>query len=384
MPANRHLPMAIWAAREIQRHPGRALLLFAALASLVCLTATHLLFSQALDTTWARLMQNAPDLVVRRVDSGGWTPLPIDTGVSAARRVPGVTGLTPRLWGVASGPEGPVTVVTAGSLPDSSLLDGIAPPAAGQAVVGQGVWPTLPGNRLSLTARAAIAVEITGRFPPDTSLATVDLVWLTEKDTRRLLGIPSGQASDLAVRLFRREEEQAIQADLAAAMPWPVRITDRSTSALRYHTRAVQTGASAMLAVIPCLLALLLIVTAVIAENRGQRARQGLLKAMGWTTADIVRLQLFKALIVALPALLVGLATAYGMVFWPPLAGVTAMWITGGTHLPALALDGRGAGLILLEMTAMVGLPYLAAVFLTTLRGAANDPGSALQDGPWN
>ncbi|BBO91439.1 ABC transporter permease [Desulfosarcina ovata] len=384
MLANRHLPMAIWAAREIQRHPGRALLLFAALASLVFLTATHLLFSQALDTTWARLMQNAPDLVVRRVDSGGWASLPIDTGLSAARGVPGVIGLTPRLWGVVSGPEGPVTVVTAGSLPDSSLLDGIAPPAAGQAVVGQGVSPTLPGNRLTLTARAAIAVEITGRFPPDTSLATVDLVWLTEKDARRLLGIPSGQASDLAVRLFRREEEQAIQADLAAAMPWPVRITDRSTSALRYHTRAVQTGASTMLAVIPCLLALLLIVTAVIAENRGQLARQGLLKAMGWTTADIVRMQLFKALIVALPALLVGLATAYGMVFWPPLAGVTAMWITGGTHLPALALDGHGAGLILLEMTAMVGLPYLAAVFLTTLRGAANDPGSALQAGPWN
>jgi hypothetical protein len=50
-------------------------------------------------------------------------------------------------------------------------------------------------------------------------------------DARQLLGLAPGQASDLAVHLFRREEEQAILADLAAAFPWPVRITGRSTSA---------------------------------------------------------------------------------------------------------------------------------------------------------
>uniref|UniRef100_UPI00155DC9E3 FtsX-like permease family protein n=1 Tax=Desulfosarcina cetonica TaxID=90730 RepID=UPI00155DC9E3 len=177
---------------------------------------------------------------------------------------------------------------------------------------------------------------------------------------------------------------QAIQADLAAALPWPVRITDRSSSALDFHTRALRQGAVGMLAGVPALLALLLIVTAVVVERRGNRAHQALLKSMGWTTGDLVRLQVFQALIIATPALLGGMAAAVGMVFWPPLAGITARWITGGQMLPMLVLDSHGAGLIVLEIIAMVGLPYLAAVFLTTLRAAAGDPGTDLESTPWH
>ncbi|MGD9611198.1 MAG: hypothetical protein AB7U59_17510 [Desulfovibrionaceae bacterium] len=383
-PIRRHLPMLIWAAREIHRHPGRAGLHVAALAGLVFVTATRLLFSQALDTTWARLVQAAPDLVVRRVNTGGWAPLPVDEALSKVRGIPGVTDAAPRLWGVAAGPLGPVTVVTTNIMPDPALPAAITPPSAGQAVVGEGVLPPDANLAMTLTGRTDLHLTVIGRFPPDTGMVTQDLVWMAAEDARRLLDIPAGHASDLAVRLFRREEEQAIQADLATALPWPVRITDRGGSMLDFHTRALRQGAVGMLAGIPALLALLLIVTAVVVEGRGGRAHQALLKSMGWTTGDLVRLQVFQALIIATPALLGGVAAAAGMVFWPPLAGITARWITGGQILPVLVLDSHGAGLIVLEIIAMVGMPYLAAVFLTTLRAAAGDPGTDLETAPWN
>ncbi len=384
IPETRFPPMAIWAAREVQRHAGRSMLLFACLASLVFLIATALLFSQALDATWARLLDRAPDLVIRRIDGGGWAPIPAEDAVAFATRIPGVLDPTPRLWGVVPGPEGPVTVVASVAVVPENVLNGIKPPMTGQAVVGQGVARALSDSRLNLGSRQSLTVNVVDIFPADTGLATHDLVWITPEDARHLLGLAPGQASDLAVYLFRSEEEQAIQADLTAAFPWPVHITDRTASALRHHTRAVRSGGIAVVAGIPALLALLLIITATIVDNTGQRAHWGLLKSLGWTTADIVRLQVNRAMIVGVPAVMLGLASAYAAVFYPPAAGVTAFWITGGQHLAALTLGSSGAAVIMLEIAALVGLPFLAAVFLTSVRTAARSPWTMLQADPWN
>ena len=163
-----------------------------------------------------------------------------------------------------------------------------------------------------------------------------------------------------------------------------MRITERTASALRHHTRAVRLGGIAVVAGIPALLALLLIITGTILDNTGQRAHWGLLKSLGWTTADIVRLQVNRAMIVGIPAVMLGLASAYAAVFYPPAAGVTAFWITGGQHLAALTLVRSGAAVIMLEIAALVGLPFLAAVFLTSVRAAAGSPWTMLQADPWN
>ena len=64
--------LTVWSAREIQRQAGRNILMFVSLFSLVFLVATALFFSQALDATWRKLLEKAPDIVIRRVDGGGF------------------------------------------------------------------------------------------------------------------------------------------------------------------------------------------------------------------------------------------------------------------------------------------------------------------------
>ncbi len=377
-------PLMVWSAREVLRRPGRNLLMFACLASLIFLVATALLFSQALQATWDRLMAQAPDLVVRRIVPGGWAPMPAAAAVSIAQSVPGVIDPTARLWGVVAGPQGPLTVVAATGIIPPSLLQGISPPSSGHAVVGPGVAEMLTGDRLVLGGHEGLSVTVIGAFPTDSGLATHDLVWMTPDDTRRLLGLAPGQASDLAIHLFHRQEQQAIQTDLAAAFPWPVHITDRSTATWRHHTKAVRMGGIALVACVPAILALLLIITGTAAGSRGMQADWGLLKSLGWATGGIVRLQVFQAAIVGLPAVTSGLAAAYAMVFYPPAAGIAALWITGGVKMPSLVLSSSGAVWALLETAALVGLPYLSAVFLVTLKGAAGDPWRLLQADPWN
>lgn len=376
--------MLVWAAREIQRHPGRHGLILVSLAGLIAIAAAAVLFSQALDTTWQRLMDQAPDLVIRRVDTGGWAPMPAAEAIDAAGSVPGVIEATPRVWGVVSGPQEPVTVLASKGLLPDSLLDGLAPPAPGQAVVGRSVFRSVPEGRLTLTGQTAVTVSVVGTFPLDSGLATDDLVWVSKGDARALLGLPDGQASDLAVYLFREGEQQAIQADLATAFPWSVNITDRRSAALQLHTQAMRLGGTAVASLIPALLALLLIIIATTAGGRSRQAQWGLFKALGWTTADVVRLRAAEAAIIFIPATALGLASAVLVVYYPPAAGLAALWFTGGRHVTDLVLSSSGTLLTMLVIVVLVGLPYLAAVLLTTVKETNHDPWHLLQEEPWN
>jgi hypothetical protein len=49
-----------------------------------------------------------------------------------------------------------------------------------------------------------------------------------------------------------------------------------------------------------------------------------------------------------------------------------------------LTLNAGGAFLVMIEIVAMVGLPCLATVFLTSLRSAAGAPRTILPVDPWN
>jgi len=377
-------PLLVWAARDILRSPGRGLLVSACLASVSFLIAVALLFSQAMETTWNQLMARAPDLIVRRIDAGGWAPMPAEAAVAAATSVPGALAPTPRLWGVATGPRGPVTVVASPGVVPETTLQGLTPPVSGQAVAGRGVTKAPQDGRLIIVGQERLQLTIIGTFPAQTGLATHDLVWMAPADARRLLGLSPGQASDLAVSLFHEEEEAAIQADLADVFPWPVRITGRSDGVLRHHQRAVHMGGIAVVACVPAILALVWIVAGTALTGSSRQAHWGLLKSLGWTTGDLVRLQIFQAALLGTPALAAGLASAYSVVFYPPAAGIAAWWLTGGQHLPAMVLSRSGALITLLEISALVIIPYLAAVFLATVKQVANEPWHLLMADPWN
>ncbi len=370
--------MLTWAGHDLwQRHRGRSLLLLICLASAVWLAASALLLSQALGDTYARLLKHAPALVVRRVNAGGWAPLPADAATAYAIQVPGVQNPRTRIWGVAAGPDGPLTVV--GNRPPASMRETLSPPLPGQAVIGPDVFISSADRRLTLGARPSMTFDVIGRFPSQTALATRDVVWLAPADARRLLGLQADQASDLAIDLFHSQERQAIQSDLAAAFPWPVQITDRDSSWQRHYLYAVQTGGMASVACVPALLALVLIVVSAGAASWGQRACWGLYKALGWTTADVARLHLYQATITGLPAIVMGLALAYAMVFIPFLTPILALWLPAAAAVQRLYLSAQGAGLVMLEIAFLVGLPYLAAVFVVSLRSAAGDPWDLLQ-----
>lgn len=375
-------PLLAWAVRDILRQPFEAVLLFLSLASLAAVLGTVLLLSQSLSHTALRILKDAPDLVIRRVGIDGWTPLPAQESIRLAKSVAGVIGARARIWGTANGPAGPVTVFGIDQpLERSGLPDNIPPPSPGRAVLGPGVLAAAGTDTIILRGTNHLVVKVAAVLDSRSGMVAQDLVLLAPEDARHILGIAPGYASDIAVDVFHEDEAQALLPDMASAYPWPVRLTTRREAAGIYATGLAGRSGLAYMTLIPALLALAFLVAGGGKNYNARRYEAGLYKAFGWTTPDIFRLQLLKALLSGVPAVAGGLVLAYGLVMWPGVSWPGYLLLGWEQRPPLLYLDPAGAVWVLLEIALLIFLPYLAATLWPALKAATADPQDFLDKG---
>jgi ABC-type lipoprotein release transport system permease subunit/YHS domain-containing protein len=211
-------------------------------------------------------------------------------------------------------------------------------------------------------------------LPAAQGLVDHDLVFMHQGDARSLLGLAPNTSSDLAVWVFLDSEMEAIQPDLRAALSFPAAITTRRESLGASKAQIERAAGRRTTLLGPALLALVLLASAAVRIQHGGRGEMGLLKSLGWTTSDLVRLHSFRALLIGAPAVCVGWTLAYAVVFLPEL-GWASSWVTGSIEAsPNLMLTADGAALTLIEVGSMALAPYLAAVVFPVLRLAGTDP----------
>ncbi len=213
--------------RDLQRKPLDAFLMGLCLMSIIAMAAIGPLFSHALEHTLERILADGPSLIVRKISAGGWQPIPIKQALQAARSVPGVVEARPRIWGTVAGPDGPTTVVAIDENVEKKL-EGIEIPPIGEAVVGPMLKSYRKGEGLLLVGANTLTLEVSGFLDAKHSMVAHDLVLVRLQDARKLLDIPEGFASDLAIDVFHEDEAEAMRADLTRAFPWPVRITTKN------------------------------------------------------------------------------------------------------------------------------------------------------------
>jgi hypothetical protein len=362
------------------RRPYETFLLAAAICLTVALVGANLLIPQALSATVTHLAQKTPAVVVRRIEPTGWGLLPEATAIQAAQTVIGVVEAQPRTWGLVSGPDGPLTVVGLDSRMRTELpgLQGIDPISVGQAIVGPGLRRYLARGRLTLAGSIPDDFEVMAALPATTSLFAHDLVLLTASDARRLLDIPEGFASDLAITVFHETEADFLLAELAAAFPWPVRLITRSQSLGAYLDGYNRRSTIRLLMSLPVILTMALLIAVGVRKAMGPQLKIGILKALGWTTADIVRWQLWQNLFIALPAAAMGMLAAAILVYWPGASWIGRLMLGWPTSAPRLYLEPTGA---LTTLTAVVGcvlVPVFVAALIPALKAATTDAGALL------
>jgi hypothetical protein len=369
----------LWAARDVARHPVAAITAGLAVSLLAAVLTAVLLLGEGLAQNAARVLSEAPALVVRRVTPAGWASMPAETARRSASRVLGVTAIHARIWGRVACQGLPVTLVGVEAEAPYPLPPGSHAPQPGQALVMGAERLPAPGERLTLEGAAQLTLTVNDRWDPPLALAVPRLVVVAAADARRILGLPPGQITDLALDVFHPAESAILGPELAKAFPWTVEVLRREDVLQAYRRAAADWSTGRLVLWLPALAALALLTAAGATWSARRREEAGLLKALGWSSAQITSHMITCSLVVALPAAAAGLALGLASMGGSGPAAI-ALWLPGWEgRLPLFFPDALGCFSAGLQAVVLVLLPYLGGSLGTALRLAAAEPIDLLQ-----
>ncbi len=379
-----------FAIGALGRRRGKNIAVAVALAVVTAAFGSVLALTDALRAEARREMAQMPDITVSALRAG--RPALMDrTAGEAIARLDGVASVRPRVWGyvfveglgsnlvVVGVPAGREALV-------GTIVEGRAPRAGepGWVVLGEGVLRILgarTGDGMGLGAPGGPSIDVTviGSFRAAAALTTADVALMNEADARRLLGLRDTEATDLAVSLTNPDESGAAARHASELLPG-ARVVERRSLARAYDLTYGTRGGLVALALIPALLALLVLAwdraTGLSAEERRE---VGVLKTVGWSTRDVIAARMAEAVLVALFAAIAGGLGAYAYVFALHAPGLLHALLGWSSLYPTFHLAPSTDGTSLATVVAWCVAPYIAAAAVPAWRAASLDPGEALR-----
>lgn len=376
-----------FALRALSRRKARAFALGGGLAFAVALVAAVIFMTEALRGEAERAHAAQPDIVVQKLVGGR------PTTISAAELakiadIPSVRNVTPRVWGYFFLPslQGNVTIIgTSKNAQPLSVAGGVLAEGrditAGEheMIAGTELATFLglrPGDELGLPSWNfdAHALKLVGTFRSSLDLYTADVLICDEDDARALLDLPRGDATDLAVTLSNTAEARVVARTITERLPG-ARVIERDLLARVYHLAYGRRAGFVLGASIPAILALL-----VLAWDRAsglgpdERKEIAVLKAVGWSTSEVLWAKLFESLLVGASATALGLLLGYAWIFWLGAPGLRPALVGWSVLYPRAALTPAVDLAQLLGISLSVMGPFALLSVVPAWRAATTDP----------
>lgn len=373
---DRYLNILQYTIAALLRRRGKNFSLLVIFTFLIFVLASVMFFTTALKREAALLLEGAPDLVVQKMMAGRHDPIPL-TYTTKIEGIRGVTEVRPRLWGYYYEPVARANYTIMVPLAD--------PPPAGEVSIGRGVARSLHlavGDLVMLHdyQGGIVPFEVRSLFAADSELVSSDLLLMAEPDFRALFNVPAAVAIDLAVSVSNPRELPTVAAKITAALP-DTRVIVRDDM-LRTYAAIFDWRAGMMIVILFAAILSFVIfawdkATGLSAEERKEI---GILRAVGWDTADIILLKVWEGAVIALTSFLLGVILAYGHVFF---LGTTIFeqalkgWSTLYPRFRLTPFIGGGQLVVLFMLTVA---PYLAATVVPAWRAATTDPESVMRN----
>ncbi|HTP66713.1 MAG TPA: FtsX-like permease family protein [Geobacteraceae bacterium] len=371
----RHRSIIDFSISSLIRRKGKNLSLLAVYTLVVFVIASTIFFVQALKREAALLLGESPDIVVQRLVAGRHDLIPIGY-VEKIAAIRGVSDVKPRLWGyyydAAVGAN--YTVMAADS----------DPPPAGGVRLGNGVAST---RRLSdgdvLTMRGADGTPalftVEKVLPEASELVAADLVMMTAEDFRTLFAFPDGRATDLVLSVSNPRETTTVAAKIVRLFP-DTRPILKSEILRTYDSVFDWRGGMLVVILSVALLSFIIFAwdkaTGLSAEERKEI---GILKSIGWETADVLMLKFWEGTVISLSAFLVGTILAYLHVFFFS-ASLFEQALKGWAVLyPRFRLIPVIDPYQLAVLFFLTVVPYAVATIIPSWRAATVDPDAVMR-----
>lgn len=376
-----------FALRALSRRKARAFALGGGLAFAVALVAAVIFMTEALRGEAERAHAAHPDIVVQKLVGGRPTTISA-AEVAKISDIPSVRSVTPRVWGYFFLPslQGNVTIIgTAKDAKPLTIANGVLSegrdiaPGDHEMIAGAELARFLglrPGDELGLPSWNvdAHALKLVGTFRSSLDLYTADVLICDEDDARALLDLPRGDATDLAVTLSNTAEARVVARTIAERLPG-ARVIERDLLARVYHLAYGRRAGFVLGASIPAILALL-----VLAWDRAsglgpdERKEIAVLKAVGWSTSEVLWAKLFESLLVGASATALGLLLGYAWIFWLGAPGLRPALVGWSVLYPRAALTPAVDLAQLLGISLSVMGPFALLSVVPAWRAATTDP----------
>jgi ABC-type lipoprotein release transport system permease subunit len=371
----RHRNIVDFALSSLIRRKGKNISLLLVYTLIVFVIASIIFFIQALKREAALVLKDAPDIVVQRLVAGRHDLIPVVYGDKIAT-IRGVSRVRPRLWGYYYD--------AAVGANYTLMVTDDQPPAAESITIGSGVARIrrlAEGDLMTFRASDGTPVLLTVEkiFPSASELVAADLIVMSDKDFRVMFDFPRNRATDLALTVTNPREITTIAAKIVQQFP-DTRPILKSEILRTYDSVFDWRGGMLIVMLSVAVLSFIIFAwdkaTGLSAEERKEI---GILKSIGWETADVLLLKFWEGTVISLSAFLSGVILAYGHVFFFS-ASLFEQALKGWAVLyPQFKLTPAVDPYQLAVLFFLTVIPYTVTTIIPSWRAATVDPDAAMR-----
>jgi ABC-type lipoprotein release transport system permease subunit len=332
--------------------------------------ASVMFFTQSLKNEAAIILKGAPEIMVQKMVAGRHDLIPVGYG-QAIRKIRGVEAVKDRLWGYYYDPIGRANYTL--MVPDGMELKDE------EIIIGAGISrarQVFRGNALLLRTADGrpISFLIKGILSPESELLSADLILISATGFRRLFGVTGETATDLAVTVRNKKEIPTIAGKILDALP-DVRVITRD-EILRTYDAVFDWRGGIMIAILTgAVLAFLIFAWDKAAGLSAEEKREiGILKAIGWETADVLEMKFWEGMIVSLSSFLLGVILSYIHIFYASATLFAPVLKGWSTLYPEFRLTPFISIYQIAVLFFFTVIPYTVATIIPAWRAATIDP----------
>lgn len=357
-------------------------------AFIVFAFASVLMFIQSLSVETRNVLKSVPTIWAQRILGGRLVPIE-DSLVRNIESIRGVKDVYRRVWGYYfdTWTGGVFTIIGADSIPEGvSLIDGRqlnASDTGGVVICGTGyaeVHQVTVGSHIILrdVEQNLRTFKIVGIFRAESDLLTRDLLILTTKDARQILGIPDGFSTDIAIDVANPNEIETIAKKINKRLK-NTRVVLRSELLSTYEALFGYRGSLFVFGLLMSLLAFIILAWQKASGlTYGEIKEIGIQKAVGWSISDILVQKFWEGTIISVNATLIGLIASYIHVFFFDAPLLKPFLVGWSILYPSFHLTPHVEISTIILVFFLSVIPYLAATIVPSWRAAISDPAEVM------
>ena len=378
-----------YAIRSLMRRFGKSFFIPYILSLLIFVLASVLMIADAIKLELNTTLKTLPQITLQRFIAGKQSDVPLER-VEVLLDIEGITAITPRVWGYyyfkPAGVNFSIVGIDAYEEQYSKTLSNLTQhfdikllEKENGMIIGEGVKKILRENYYTdffnfITSEGKWQrVYIAGVFHSDLALESNDLILLPKKLAYAIFGMDEHKATDIIVKVANIKEIATIVQKINERYPDMRAITQDDIRVSYQNIFDYKSGFFLALFSI-CAFAFFIIIYDKTSGLSSEEKREiGILKAIGWSSDDILKEKFYESFTLSLSAFLLGVTGSLFYVYALQAPLLRNLFMGYSALKPSFALP-FSVDVSMLVLLFLLSVPiYIAATLIPAWRASTLD-----------